>query len=110
VSYWILTMPALWYAGQGELGIVPLADAVWKYVVAAAAAGGLAALLAPLAPWMAAAPALTASLARIATIAVVFGALYLGAVIVLHRGYAPLAHVAGLVRVMLAPRPARDFV
>jgi PST family polysaccharide transporter len=109
-SYWILTMPALWYAGQGELGIVPLADAVWKYVVAAAAAGSLAALLAPLAPWMAAAPALTASLARIATIAVVFGALYLGAVIVLHRGYAPLAHVAGLVRVMLAPRPARDFV
>src|SRR6185369_300311 len=61
-SYWILTMPALWYAGQGQLGIVPLVDVVWKYVAASAAAAGLTAVLAPLFPWIAAAPAITASL------------------------------------------------
>jgi hypothetical protein len=59
---------------------------------------------------MAAAPSVAVSLGRVATLSVVFVTLYLGAVIVLHRGSAPLAHFAGLIRIMLGPRPARDSI
>jgi hypothetical protein len=109
VSYWILTMPALWYAGQGQLGLGALLDGVWKYVIASATAAGAAlAIVSPL-PWMAPTSATVASIARIGTTGVVFSALYLVAVIVLHGGSAPLVHVAGLVRLMTMPRPARDL-
>jgi PST family polysaccharide transporter len=110
VSYWILALPGLWYAGQGRLEMGTLVDTVWKYVVASAVAGALAALIVPLAPGLPAAPPIATSLGRSAATAVVFGTLYLGLVIVLHRGFAPLAHFAGLVRIMRAPRAVRDFV
>jgi PST family polysaccharide transporter len=109
-SFWILTVPALWYAVQGRIPIGVLVDAFWRYVLASTVAGALAALLCPLAPWMAAAPSVAVSLGRVATLSVVFVTLYLGAVIVLHRGSAPLAHFAGLIRIMLGPRPARDSI
>ena len=45
-SFWILTIPAFWYAGRPiHLGIKPMVDAVWKYVVAALLAGCGAALV-----------------------------------------------------------------
>jgi PST family polysaccharide transporter len=110
VSHWLLTLPGLWYAGHPELTVRMLIDAVWKYVVASAVAGGLAAVIVPHAPWLAATPDVLASLLRIATMGTVFGVFYLAAVVVLHRGYAPLTHIARLLRLMLAPQPVRDFV
>jgi len=110
-SYWILTLPALWYAGRpARLGIDAVVGVVWRYVVASAAAGGVAAAIVRSVPSIAGATGVDGSLGRIAATCVVFGALYLGAVIVLHRGYAPLARVAWLLRVMLAAPPARDLV
>src|SRR5438094_343345 len=44
VSFWILTIPALWYAGRpARLGIAPVIGAVWKYALASALAGCAAA-------------------------------------------------------------------
>jgi len=109
LSYWILTMPGLWYAGQGQLGLGALMDVVWRNVVASAAAAGVTVAIVSTLPWMARTPAVVGSVGRILATSAVFGALYLAAVIVLHRGYAPLAHLAGLVRIMTMPRPARDL-
>ena len=66
-------------------------------------AGGISAFLVPDVPvfsvaesgWFAAAR-------RLVTISVVFGFLYLGAVILLHRGIRPLTQFAGLVREMIS--------
>ena len=110
VSYWILTLPGLWYAARVRLSVGALVGAVWKYVLASLVAGGLAAVVVPLI-WRAPSPPDVAGIVgHLATTSVVYGTLYLAAVVALHRGWAPLTHAAGLVRIMLGPRPARDFV
>jgi PST family polysaccharide transporter len=108
-SYWILTLPGLWYAGQGSLSVTAILGAVWTYVVASAAAGVVTVLVAPFLPWLSTATDVLACSLRIATMSVTFTVLYLGAVTALHGGSAPLIHVAGLVRLMIASRPVRDL-
>ena len=102
MSFWVLTIPALWYAGRPvQLGVAPIIGAVWKYVLASALAGcASAAIIREISPFVVASGPLGAA-ARIVMTSVLFGALYLGAVILLHRGCAPLYHTLGLVREML---------
>jgi polysaccharide transporter, PST family len=101
-SYWILTIPALWYAGQpARLGITAVVSAVWKYVLASALAGGVSALSLREIPDLMASSGPIAALARIAMTSVLFGALYLGTVILLHRGCGPLRSVAVLLGEMV---------
>ena len=39
-SFWILTIPAFWYAGRPiRFGITPVVAAVWKYILASLLAG-----------------------------------------------------------------------
>jgi hypothetical protein len=100
-AYWLLTIPALWYAGQpAQLGIGALVGAVWKSVVASALAGVLAAVIIREIP-LVSEPDPVAAFTRLLTSAAVFGALYLGAVILLHRGFAPVVQVGSLLRHML---------
>jgi len=103
-SYWVLAFPGLWYAGQPiKLSISSIISCVWRYILASLLAGGISAFLVPDVPvfsvaesgWFAAAR-------RLVTISVVFGFLYLGAVILLHRGIRPLTQFAGLVREMIS--------
>jgi O-antigen/teichoic acid export membrane protein len=109
-SYWILMLPALWYAGRpAQLGPAAVVSAVWRYVVASAIAGAVAAVVVDGLPAIAEATGVVGGLARIAVTSVVFGVLYLGAVILLHRSCSPLARVAGLLRVMVVT-PTRDLV
>jgi PST family polysaccharide transporter len=108
VSFWILTLPALWYAGRPiQFGISPVLRAVWRYAFAALLAGGASVAIIPGALSLTAAASAEAALARIVVISATFGALYLGAVILLHGGYAPLRELVRLLR-ELAPsgRPA----
>ncbi len=105
-SYWILSIPALWYAGRPALlPIRRVIETVWRFVVASALAGFATAALLRGAPALLAEPGALGALVRIAASSSVFGALYLGAVIVLHRGYAPLSQLSALVREMI-PRAA----
>ena len=102
VSFWILTIPALWYAGRpARLGIAPVIGAVWKYVLASALAGCASAVIIRGIPSLAAASGSMGAIGRIVVISVLFGALYLCAVILLHRGCAPLSQVAELLRDMV---------
>jgi len=101
-SFWLLTIPALWYAGRPVgLMIAPVIAAVWKYVLASALAGCASAVIIRGIPSFAAASGSGGAVARIVMISLLFIALYLGAVICLHRGCAPLYHVAGLLREMI---------
>jgi O-antigen/teichoic acid export membrane protein len=108
-SFIILTVPAFWYAGRPiQFGAASLLSAVWKYVVASLLSGcACAALISRFLP-LASIPTAAVAFERILVISGLFVGLYLGAVISLHRGLAPIRQLASLVR-ELAPgeRPAR---
>ena len=109
-SRWILMVPGVWYAGHGQLPLAGIVAAIWRYVAAALLAGIVTTMIALRVPSIAGAPAVVHALGQIVATSVVFAVLYLGAVVALHRGYAPLAHFTGLVRVMFLPRQARHVV
>jgi PST family polysaccharide transporter len=101
-SFWILTLPAFWYAGRPiNLGVGSVVVAVRKYVVASLLAVGAAEVIIRRLASSVAAPNAVAAIARILAISLLFGVLYLGAVVLLHGGFAPLIQLSGLVREMV---------
>jgi len=98
-SFWILIVPAFWYAGQPiRLEISTLLSAVWKYVVASLLSGyACVALTRGFLPPATAASAAEA-LERMVVISGLFLALYLGSVILLQRGCSPFLQLAKLFR------------
>jgi PST family polysaccharide transporter len=103
VSFWILLIPAFWYAGRPiQFGASQLLAAVWKYAMASLMAGWVTGItLRRLAfPEMPAGAG--AALEEIIVISIVFLILYLAAVIILHRGCAPLRQLGSLL-LELAP-------
>lgn len=89
-SFWILTIPAFWYAGRPiDFGVRPIVEAVWKYVVAAIVAGCAGALIIRSVAFPTAANA-AGALARVLTFSLLSLVLYLLAVVVLHGGVDPL--------------------
>lgn len=100
-SYWVITLPALWYAGGPiRLGFLPVIQVIWKYIVASLTAGGVASLIIRRFPMLILAPGSLWAAARLAAVSVLFLALYLAAVVVLHRSFAPVYRLAGLMREM----------
>ncbi len=101
-SFWILTIPALWYAGKPiDLRVSNVISAVWRYAVASVVAGLATFLLLGAIPFLAEAPGLRGAILRLAATTVVLTSLYLGAVVLLYGGFAPLYQIAGLVREMI---------
>jgi PST family polysaccharide transporter len=104
-SFWILTFPALWYAGRPiGLGLAPVIEAIWKYVAASLLAGFVAAGVIRLFPSLPVVPSVIWILARVVAISSLFTVLYLGAVVLLHQGLAPLRQATRLLREMLVLR------
>jgi O-antigen/teichoic acid export membrane protein len=107
ISSWALAIPALWYAGRpADLRMRAIVNAVWKYVAASALAGGAAAMIIRQIPSLLSARGWMGALDRSVTVSLLFAALYLGAVVLLHGGVDPLRQIAALVRDML-PRRVR---
>jgi PST family polysaccharide transporter len=101
-SFWILTIPAFWYAGKPiNLGVGIIIDAVWRYLLASLLAGGAAALILRGFPPLLAAPGAMGAALRIGVTSVLFGILYLGSVILLYWGCTPIHELAGLLREMV---------
>lgn len=99
VSFWLLTMPALWYALKPiQLGIGPVIGVVWRYPIASLGAGLAAATL------MRNFPALGltggAAIMRIVVASLGFSILYVASVVLIHGGIAPLRLVGRLLRKM----------
>ena len=101
-SFWILFIPAYWYAGKPiRFGITPVLGAVWRYVLASLLAGCASALVIHEIHSLAAAPGIPGALARIVATSLLFLVLYLGAIITLHGGPDPLYRFARLLPEML---------
>jgi PST family polysaccharide transporter len=103
VAFWILLLPSFWYAGRPiGFGVTSFIGTVWKYSVASLIAGfvTIAVIRGFSLPSVPATAGFT--LSRITAISAVFLTLYLGAVILLHRGYAPLRQLVSIL-VELAP-------
>src|SRR5207247_3368387 len=99
---WIITILALCYAGiLRRLGISWVIAAIWNFSLASALAGCTSAVIIQGIPPFVAASGAVGAVARIVMISLLFGALYLGAVILLHRGCAPLYLVARRLREMV---------
>jgi O-antigen/teichoic acid export membrane protein len=102
VSFWILFVPALWYAGRPiGLGVRPVLSAVWKYIVASLAAGLVTALLIRETPLLTDAPGAAGACLRVIAVSLVLTILYLSAVVILHGGFKPLYESAALLREMV---------
>ncbi len=109
-SFWILTIPAFWYAGRPiGLGVAPVAGAIWKYILASLLAGCASAVIKNRIPlfsedrgpvWLA---------GRIGITLLLFGILYIGGVILLCGGVTPLRQFGKLVRGMLPWGPISEF-
>jgi len=99
-SYFLLLLPAFWYAGKPiRLPVSSLLAAVWKFFVASAAAGcGAAVLINYLAPWTIGFPGALGALLKLLSISLLFFALYLIAVVSLHGGLAPVNQTVRLIR------------
>jgi PST family polysaccharide transporter len=101
-SFWILAIPAMWFAGAPiglEVGTV--IAAVWRYVLSSIGAGvatflavrNFAGALSP--------QAVSTGLLRIALVSIIYSALYVGVVVALHRGTMPLKRLGSLLRTMV---------
>ena len=106
-SFWILTIPAFWYAGRPVgLQVTSVLAAVWKYILASLLAGSVSAGILASIPSLVAASGPLGSFAQIVIISILFSTLYVGVVILLHGGYAPVRQVLRLSREMI-PRQWR---
>jgi PST family polysaccharide transporter len=104
VSYWILLVPAFWYAGRPlGLAVSSLIFAVWRYAAASVVAGLTTAIIRGT---LISAPSLGAwgALEAIVFTSSLFIPSYVCMVILLHWGCAPLRQLASLLR-ELAPSP-----
>lgn len=109
-SFFILMLPAFWYAGKPiGLGVTPVLTVVWKFFVASVAAGGITARLMHVMPF-AVTPGAHGAFARIVSVSLLYFVLYLCMVIALHRGPEPLRLVSRLAADLRPRRPAIELV
>jgi O-antigen/teichoic acid export membrane protein len=97
-SFWILTVPAFWYAGRPiRFEIAPVITIISRYALASLLAAWVSYLALSRISVLASASGTLGTIARIAAVSSVFSALYMGSVILLHGGLEPLRQVARLL-------------
>ena len=97
-SFWLLTIPAFWYAGRPiNFGVAPMLATVWRYVLASLLAGYASAVLIRRISTLVAATGVVGAEVRIASTSLLFSVLYVGAVILLHGGSEPLYRLVSLL-------------
>jgi len=111
VSFWILFIPAFWYAGRPiHFGVAPIVATVWKYVFASLLAALASAAIIRQISSLALAQGIPGALLRIATISLLFTAMYLTAVITLQGGPRQLYGFAKLLLDILPSSKNRESV
>jgi O-antigen/teichoic acid export membrane protein len=106
VSYWILAIPALYYAGKPiGFGLRQVFPDLWKQATAAAAAG--------IATWailhnmlVLAGVGVPSAISRMAASSALFAAAYVASTVLLHWGFGPTATCYSLLKLLLGNRPA----
>jgi PST family polysaccharide transporter len=102
VSFWTLTIPAMWYAGKPiGLGVTPILAAVWRFVAASLLAGMACKLILSKAVSLSEAPGAMGAVERIGLISIFFTGIYISAIVILYRGFSPLTRLGTLLREMV---------
>lgn len=102
ISFWVLTLPAIWYAGKPiSLRAASVLAAVWKYLVASLFAVAGTALMVRTVPFLSEPAGVPLVLLRMALVSAFVATMYLGAVVLLHRGFTPLRQFAILLQEMV---------
>ena len=110
-SFWILTVPAMWYAGKPiGLGVATVIAEVWRYIVASLLAGLATSLIFSRLVLLPGASGAGAAALRIVCISIPFGCLYLIATVLLFRGFSPLRKLVGLLREMVSSPTAVESI
>jgi PST family polysaccharide transporter len=105
ISYWILLIPGFWYAGKPlGFGASALIAAVWRYTAAALVAGVSTVLVVRGTPLWGTPADTSVALWATVIVSILFFALYLGAVILFHRGLSPLRQFGGILRELTPSR------
>jgi O-antigen/teichoic acid export membrane protein len=108
VSYWILLLPAFWYAGRPiGFGISLLSAAVWKSVLASLVGGMATAAAMRHTPFWGRPLDTADAFWKTIVISAVLTTFYLGTVILLYRGWGPLYRLAVLLRELAPTRRSK---
>lgn len=98
VSYLVITLPALWYAGKPiELEVITVIAATWRYVIASLTAGYAVYLVLRANPAFMSDQSVYGAFVRLSIVSLVFFVLYLSCVILLHRSLAPISQISRLL-------------
>jgi PST family polysaccharide transporter len=101
ISFWTLTIPAMWYAGKPiGLGVAPVILVVWRYIVASLLAGLVCYVALSRLPFLTVMPGVAGAVERVVLVSIAFTGLYLGTIVVLYRGFSPLQRLTGLLHEM----------
>ena len=110
-SYWILLIPAFWYAGRPiGFGVTAFVSAIWKYIAGASLAGLTTAFVFRRSSLLGIPSGKGTALEAITLISALFFALYLASITALHGGPAPLRQFASLLREMSPSRKPQETV
>jgi O-antigen/teichoic acid export membrane protein len=108
ISFFLLMLPGFWYAGKPiELGIQPVFEVIWKFLVASVVAGVGTALLIRAMPRFSTAVGAPGAFVRMVSVSLLFFGLYFGGIVALHRGLKPLSETVSLIQDLLPERLAR---
>ena len=103
-SFWVLTVPGIWYAGLPiHLKITSVLSVVWRFVVASLITVAVIVLLSHAAPSFFVIPGALAAFVRVVTTTLAAGFIYAGSVVLLHGGLAPMRQVVNLLREGVQP-------
>lgn len=108
-SFFVLLLPGLWYAGRPiGLGISPLVAATWKFFAASAVAGCVTWFIVRAVPSLASHTNAWSAIMSMIAVSAVFSALYVGGIILLHRGVKPFRQSAVLLGDLLPRHRAQN--
>jgi O-antigen/teichoic acid export membrane protein/glycosyltransferase involved in cell wall biosynthesis len=102
LSFWILTIPAIMYAGAPiNLEIRPVLSLAWRYIIAALLAALASQFILSHLHRLAGLSGASGAALRIFCASSVFTLLYLAGIVLLYGGYAPLRSLGNLLREVL---------
>lgn len=103
VSYWVLLIPAFWYAGRPiHFGVSQLLAVAWKYALASLVAGWISTIAYRTLVFSGNPATALYALEEIIVFSVLFLVLYLGGLILLYQGFSPLRQLRSFL-LELAP-------
>lgn len=105
VSFWVLTIPAIWYAGVPiALPVTKVFASVWRFFIASVAASIIALYAMIHLPHLVAMTGTVGAMLRMTVSLLLVTSLYLGGVVLLHGSAKPLFQFAGLMKEMIQAR------